>query len=44
MELRKEEATQITSHVSKGDVEAGLFKLTETINQIATGLLPMHKH
>ncbi len=42
--MRKEEATQITLHASKGDVEAGLFKLTKTINQIAAGLLPMHKH
>jgi ArsR family transcriptional regulator len=41
--LRKETA-QIILHVSRGDIEAGLFKLTETINQIAAGLLPMHKH
>ena len=37
--LRKE-ASQIILHVSSGDVEAGLRKLTETINKLATGLLP----
>lgn len=42
--LLRKEAAQIILHVSKGDIEAGLFKLTETINQIAAGLLPMHNH
>jgi hypothetical protein len=42
--LRKEDAARILSHVSKGDMETGLFKLTETTNQIAAGSLPMHKH
>jgi len=37
--LRKE-ASQIILHVSKGDIESGLRKLTEAINQLATGLLP----
>jgi ArsR family transcriptional regulator len=37
--LRKE-ASQIILHVSSGDVETGLRKLTETINKLATGLLP----
>ena len=37
--LRKE-TSQIILHVSGGDVEAGLRKLTETINKLATGLLP----
>jgi predicted transcriptional regulator len=42
--LLRKEVAQIILHVSKGDIKAGLFKLTETINQIAAGLLPMHKH
>jgi predicted transcriptional regulator len=37
--LRKE-ASQIILQVSSGDVEAGLRKLTEAINKLATGLLP----
>jgi len=37
--LRKE-ASQIILHVSSGDVEVGLRKLTEAINKLATGLLP----
>ena len=37
--LRKE-ASQIILHVSSGDIETGLRKLTETINKLATGLLP----
>ena len=37
--LRKE-ASQIILHVSSGDVETGLRKLTETINKLSTGLLP----
>jgi ArsR family transcriptional regulator len=37
--LRKE-ASQIVLQVSSGDVEAGLRKLTEAINQLAAGLLP----
>jgi hypothetical protein len=37
--LRKE-VSQIILHVSSGDVEAGLRKLTEAINKLATGLLP----
>ncbi len=36
--LRKEVA-QIVLHVSEGDVESGLRKLTEAINQLASGLL-----
>ena len=35
--LRKE-ASQIILHVSEGDIEAGLRKLTEAINQLAAGL------
>jgi ArsR family transcriptional regulator len=41
--LRKE-ASQIILHVSSGDIETGLRKLTETINKLATGLLPMRNH
>lgn len=37
--LRKE-ASQIVLHVSRGDIESGLRKLTEAINQLAAGLLP----
>jgi len=37
--LRKE-VSQIILHVSSGDVEAGLRKLTDAINKLATGLLP----
>ncbi len=37
--LRKE-ASQIILYVSRGDVELGLRKLTEAINQLAAGLLP----
>lgn len=37
--LRKE-AAQIILHVSSGDIETGLRKLTETINKLATGLVP----
>jgi ArsR family transcriptional regulator len=37
--LRKE-ASQIILYVSSGDVVAGLRKLTEAINKLATGLLP----
>jgi predicted transcriptional regulator len=37
--LRKE-ASQIILHVSKGDIELGLRKLTEAINELAAGLLP----
>jgi len=37
--LRKE-AAQIILHVSRGEVESGLRKLTEAINQLASGLLP----
>lgn len=37
--LRKE-ASQIILHVSSGDIETGLRKLTEAINKLATGLLP----
>lgn len=36
--LRKE-AAKIILHVSNGDIEAGLRKLTETINQLLSGLL-----
>jgi len=35
--LRKE-ASQVILHVSKGDIELGLRKLTETINQLVAGL------
>jgi ArsR family transcriptional regulator len=41
--LRKE-AAQIILHVSKGDVESGLRKLTDTINQLASGLFPDGGH
>lgn len=41
--LRKE-ASQIILHVSSGDIETGLRKLTETINKLATGLLPTRNH
>jgi len=41
--LRKE-ASQIILHVSKGDIELGLRKLTEAINQLAAGLLPSSRH
>jgi len=41
--LRKE-AAQIVLHVSKGDIESGLRKLTETINQLASGLFPDGGH
>jgi len=37
--LRKE-TSQIILHVSRGDIESGLRKLTEAINQLAAGLLP----
>jgi len=40
--LRKE-ASQIVLHVSKGDIESGLRKLTEAINHLAAGLLPSSK-
>ena len=36
--LRKE-ASQIILHVSRGDIESGLRRLTETINQLLSGLL-----
>jgi len=36
--LRKE-ASQIILHVSRGEIESGLRKLTKTIDQLATGLL-----
>jgi len=35
--LRKE-AAKIVLHVANGDIESGLRKLTETINQLASGL------
>jgi len=37
--LRKE-ASQIILHVSRGEVELGLRRLTEAINQLVAGLLP----
>jgi ArsR family transcriptional regulator len=37
--LRKE-ASQIVLHVSEGDIESGLRKLTDAINQLAADLLP----
>jgi len=37
--LRKE-VSQIILQVSRGDVESGLRKLTEAVNQLAAGLLP----
>jgi hypothetical protein len=40
----QEEAPQIILHVSKGDIETGFFNLTDTISQVAAGLLLMHKH
>jgi len=41
--LRKE-ASQIILHVSRGDIESGLRRLTETINQLVSGLLPSSAH
>jgi predicted transcriptional regulator len=41
--LRKE-ASQIVLHVSEGDIESGLRKLTEAINQLADGLLPASRN
>jgi len=41
--LRKE-ASQIILHVSRGDIELGLRRLTRTINQLVSGLLPSSKH
>lgn len=40
--LRKD-AAQIVLHVSEGDVESGLRRLTETINKLASGLLPINR-
>jgi len=40
--LRKE-VSQIVLHVSSGDIESGLRKLIDAIDQLATGLLPTHK-
>lgn len=40
--LRKE-ASQIVLHVSNGDIELGLRKLIDAIDQLAAGLLPTHK-
>jgi predicted transcriptional regulator len=42
--LLRKEAAQIILHVSKGDIEASLLKLIETINQIAAGLVSMRDH
>ncbi len=36
----RREASQIILHVSRGDLESGLRKLTEAINQLAADLLP----
>ena len=36
----RREASQIILHVSRGDIESGLRKLTEAINQLAADLLP----
>ncbi|MGD0496661.1 MAG: ArsR family transcriptional regulator [Candidatus Bathyarchaeia archaeon] len=41
--LRKD-ASQIILHVSSGDVESGLRKLIDAVDQIATGLQPSRKH
>lgn len=38
--LLRKEASQIILHVSRGDIESGLRRLTETINQLVSGLLP----
>jgi ArsR family transcriptional regulator len=40
--LRKE-ASQIILHVASGDIESGLRKLIDAIDQLAAGLLPTHK-
>ncbi len=40
--LRKE-ASEIILHVSEGDVESGLRKLIDAINQLSTGLQPTRK-
>lgn len=37
--LRKD-ASQIILHVSRGDIESGIRRLTETINHLMSGLLP----
>jgi predicted transcriptional regulator len=37
--LRKD-ASQIILHVSRGDIESGIRRLTETINQLMSGVLP----
>ena len=36
----RREASQVILHVSRGDVESGLRKLTETIDRLAAALLP----
>jgi len=41
--LRKE-ASQVILHVSRGEVESGLRKLTDAINRLAAGLLPSSEH
>jgi DNA-binding transcriptional ArsR family regulator len=41
--LRKE-TSQIILHVSRGDVESGLRKLIDAIDQLSTGLQPTRKH
>jgi len=40
----RREASEVILHVSRGDVESGLRKLTEAINQLAAGLLPSSGH
>jgi len=41
--LRKQ-ASQIILHVSRGEIESGLRRLTDTINQLVSGLLPGGGH
>jgi len=41
--LLRKEASQIVLHVSNGDVESGLRKLIDAIDQLAAGLLPTQK-
>jgi len=40
MAFLRKEASQIILHVSRGEVELGLRRLTEAINQLVAGLLP----
>jgi hypothetical protein len=39
----RREASQIVLHVSNGDIESGLRKLIDAIDQLAAGLQPARK-